>query len=72
MKKDTSKTKLSISATLEGIEKHINQYFYSTTYKVSKLDSGEYQITWLKGLVTDFSVEFSKGRFYFYSLNKQG
>ncbi len=70
MKKDVSKTKLSISATLEGIEKHINQYFYSTTYKVNLLESGEYQITWLKGIVTDFSVEFSKGRFYFYSLNK--
>jgi len=70
MKKDMNKTKLSISATLEGIENHINKYFYSTTYKVSLLESGEYQITWLKGVVTNYSVEFNKSRFYFYSLNK--
>lgn len=68
MKKDTNKTKVAISGTIEGLEKLINQYFYSTTFKITLLESSEYQISSLKGILTGFSVEFNKDKFYFYSL----
>ena len=53
---------LASSPTIEGIEKMINKYFYSTSYKVHK----DLSISNSKGLFTKVFVIFKKGRYYLY------
>lgn len=54
--------KLATSPTLEGIEKLINQYFYSTTCKVNPQTL---EITNSKGQLNNFTIEKKKGKFIF-------
>ncbi len=54
---------LASSSTKEGIEKLINQYFYSTSYTLQ-----ENQIVGKKGILSGFVVEFKKNKFYFMSI----
>lgn len=58
---------LASSSTIEGIEKMINLYFYSTTYKVTKIDT-LYEIRSRLGLLKNFTVLFKNKRFKFYEL----
>ena len=56
------KTKLATSTTLAGIEKLINQFYYSTTYKV---DPVTLEISNSKGINNSVKVEFKKGEYVF-------
>ena len=54
--------KLAISPTLAGIEKLINQYFFSTSIKVNP---ETLEITNSKGQINHFTIERKKGKFIF-------
>jgi len=57
------KTKYATSSTIEGITKLINQFYFSTTYKV---DPFTFEISNKNGVVTPgVKVEFKKGRYIF-------
>lgn len=56
--------KLAQSATKEGIEKLINQYFYSTSYQVKE----DLTIIGKKGILENFKVEFKKNKYIFFEL----
>jgi hypothetical protein len=56
--------KLATSKTKEGIEKLINEYFYSTSFIV-KETAGKYFVESKKGLLQGYLVEFLKGEFIF-------
>ena len=58
-------TKLATASTLEGIEKLINRYFYSTSCKVNP---ETFEITNSKGKISNVKVEKKKGRFIFKSI----
>jgi len=51
---------LATSSTKEGIEKLINQYFYSTSYTIQ-----DDKITGKKGILSGYSVELKKNKFRF-------
>ena len=54
--------KLAQSGTKEGIEKMINQYFYSTSYKVDE----DLNIVGKKGILENFKVEFKRNKYIFW------
>lgn len=56
------KTKYATSTTLSGIEKCINQFYFSTTYKV---DPETLEVSSSKGINNSVKVEFKKGRYIF-------
>ena len=56
------KTKLATSTTLAGIEKLINQFYYSTTYKVNPVT---FEISSSKGINSSVKVEIIKGKYVF-------
>lgn len=52
---------LANSGTKEGLEKMINQYFYSTNYKIDD----NLQVIGFKGVLSGYRVEFKKNKFRF-------
>ena len=56
------KAKLATAPTIQRIEQIINQYFYSTTYKVNP---DNLELTSSKGVNLNYFVEFKKGRYIF-------
>ena len=56
--------KLASSGTKEGIEKMINQYFYSTSYKLDE----DLNIFGKKGILQDFKVEFKRNKYVFWEI----
>jgi len=57
------KTKYATSGTIEGIERMINQFYYSTTFKV---DPVTFEISNKNGVISSgVMVEYKKKRFIF-------
>jgi len=57
------KTKYATSPTIEGITKLINQFYFSTTFKVNPVT---FEISNKNGVITSgVKVEFKKGRYIF-------
>jgi hypothetical protein len=62
---------LCTSDTIENIEKLINKYFYSTSYKLIpyKTTKGiSYDIVGIKGRLDNFVVKQEKKRYKFYEI----
>ena len=60
--------KLAVSSTKEGIEKMINEYFYSTFYSVN-LETGEV-ISSIKGTCENHKVIKKGKKIYFYCIQE--
>ena len=57
------KTKYATAGSIEGIEKLINKFYYSTSYKV---DPDTLQISGKNGILNNgVKVEFKKNRYIF-------
>ena len=61
---ETAELKIGSSPTLKGVEKLINGFFFSTSYKVSK----DFVITNSKGVYENGVVKKEGKRFVFYVL----
>jgi len=60
---------LASAPTKEGIEKQINKYFYSTTYKIEQSEKANYfNVVSIKGLSKDVIVKLENKRYKFYGL----
>jgi hypothetical protein len=56
-----NQTKIASSPTIAGLEKLLNQHYYSTTYKI---DENTLKITNSKGVFDGLKVVKSKNRYY--------
>lgn len=52
--------KIASSGTIEGLEKLLNQYFYSTTFKVN---SESLEVSNKNGVLPHLKVIYKKGRY---------